>query len=332
MSVRVPVVIILLMCVASVATHADVRSEEKSLVKFEGALGRVVNFFGGKAAKEGLVSTVAVKGDRKFTSNGTTGQIVDLQEEKIYDLDLKNKTYTVTTFAELRKQMEEARRKAAEQASAEEEATPEEKGKPAEKPEVEIDFDIKESGQKRAINGFDAREVIMTVVAREKGKTLEQSGGMVMTTNTWLTEKVAGLSEVAEFDRRYAEKLHGPTMLDAQQMAAAMAMYPMLQDAMTRLQKENVNLDGTAILTVMKVEAVKNPEQAAAAKEPEPAPTSVGGLGGRLARRMMRKNKDEADASTGGRATVMTMQHEVLKVTPAVGDADVALPEGFKQK
>ena len=331
MRVRVPVVIILLVCLASAAAHADVRSEEKSLVKFEGALGRVVNFFGGKAAREGLVSTVAVKGDRKFTSNGTTGQIVDLREEKVYDLDLKDKTYTVTTFADIRKQMEEARRKAEEQASDQED-TPEEKQRPAEKAEVEIDFDIKESGQKRAINGFDAREVIMTVIAREKGKTLEQSGGMVMTTNSWLADKVAGLSEVAEFDRRYAEKLHGPTLLDAQQMAAMMAMYPMLQDAMTRMQKENVNLDGTAVLTVMKVEAVKNPEQAAAAKEPESAPRSVGGLGGRLARRVMRRNKDEADASSAGRATVMTMQHEVLKVTPAVGDADVAIPEGFKQK
>jgi hypothetical protein len=331
MRVRRPVVIILLVCLASAAAHADVRSEEKSIVKFEGALGRVVNFFGGKAAREGLVSTVAVKGDRKFTSTGTTGQIVDLREEKVYDLDLKDKTYTVTTFADIRKQMEEARRKAEQQAS-EQEDTPEEKQQPAGKAEVEIDFDIKESGQKRAINGFDAREVIMTVVAREKGKTLEQSGGMVMTTNAWLADKVAGLSEVAEFDRRYAEKLHGPTLLDAQQMAAMMAMYPMLQDAMTRMQKENVNLDGTAVLTVMKVEAVKNPEQAAAAKEPEPAPTSVGGLGGRLARRVMRRNKDEADASSAGRATVMTMQHEVLKVTPAVGDADVAIPEGFKQK
>ena len=30
---------------------ADVRTDEKSQVKFEGALGRVVNFFAGKAAR-----------------------------------------------------------------------------------------------------------------------------------------------------------------------------------------------------------------------------------------------------------------------------------------
>jgi hypothetical protein len=318
-----------MVCAASIAVHADVRSEEKSLVKFEGALGRMVSFFGGKAAKDGIVSSVAVKGDRKVTMNDATGQIVDLKEEKVYDLDLRKKTYSVTTFAEMRKQMEEARQKAAEQASSGETA-PEEKPDPAEKREVEIDFDLKESGQTRTINGFDTREVIMTVVAREKGKTLEQGGGMVMTTNSWLAAKIDGLREVAEFDRRYAEKLHGPMLLDAQQMAAMTAMYPMLQEAMARVQKENVNLDGTAVLTVLKVEAVKN-AQAAAAKEPEPPAAGLGGLGGRLAKRMMRK-KEDANASAPGRATVMTMQHEVLKVAPAVTDADLAIPAGFSQR
>ena len=327
MRVRIPGAMVVMLCAASIAVHADVRSEEKSLVKFEGALGRMVNFFGGKAAKDGIVSTVAVKGDRKVTMNDATGQIVDLKEEKVYDLDVRKKTYSVTTFAELRKQMQEAREKAAEQASSEETA-PEEKSEPADKREVEIDFDLKESGQTRTINGFETREVIMTVVAREKGKTLEQAGGMVMTTNSWLTAKIDGLREVAEFDRRYAEKLHGPMLLDAQQMAAMTAMYPMLQDAMARVQKENVNLDGTPVLTVLKVEAVKSAEQAAAAKEPEPPAAGLGGLGGRLARRVMKK-KEDPGASARGRATVMTLQHEVLKVAPSVTDADLAIPAGF---
>lgn len=328
MRVRIPGAMVVMLCAASIAVHADVRSEEKSLVKFEGPMGRVVNFFGGKAAREGITSTVAVKGDRKITLNDTTGQIVDLKDEKVYDLDLRKKTYSVKTFADIRKEIEEARKKAAEQATADDTA-PDDKSEPGEKREVEIDFDLKETGQKRAINGFDAREVVMTIVAREKGKTLEQGGGMVMTTNTWLVAKIEGLQEIAEFDRRYAEKLHGPMLLDAQQMAAMAAMYPMLQDAMARMQKENVNLDGTPVLTVMKVEAVKNAEQASASKEPEAPPGGLGGLGGRLARRVMRKKTDEGTASAPGRATVMTMQHEVLKVTPGVTDADVALPAGF---
>ena len=54
------------------STHtlsADVRADQKTRIELGGMLGRIVNFFGGKAAREGVVSTVAVKGDRKATMN-----------------------------------------------------------------------------------------------------------------------------------------------------------------------------------------------------------------------------------------------------------------------
>src|SRR3982751_3824595 len=88
--------------VSAAALRADVRTDEKSKVEFAGMLGRMFNLFGGKSAREGVASMVAVRGERKATLNDTTGQIIDLTEEKIYDLDLKKKTYKVTTFAELR--------------------------------------------------------------------------------------------------------------------------------------------------------------------------------------------------------------------------------------
>src|SRR5256885_2251396 len=94
----VPAIALAFAVIAGPMLLADVKTEEKSLVQFGGALGRVVNFFGGKAAKEGVISTVAVSGDRKMTANDTTGQIIDLKEENVYDLAMRKKTYTVTTF------------------------------------------------------------------------------------------------------------------------------------------------------------------------------------------------------------------------------------------
>ena len=88
---------------------ADVKTRNHTQIKFEGMLGRMVGMFGGKAAKEGIDSTAAVKGNRKATMTDTTERIVDLAEEKVYDIDLKKKTYTVTTFEELRRRMREAR-------------------------------------------------------------------------------------------------------------------------------------------------------------------------------------------------------------------------------
>jgi hypothetical protein len=172
-------------CLAVSATlAADVRTEQRTQVRFEGTLGRIVNMFGGKAAREGIRSTVAVQGDRKATLSDQTGQIVDLNEEKIYDLDLRRKSYKVTTFADLRRRMEEAMKKA--EAGAAQDPQPATKpDQPAQ--ELDIDFEVKDTGQNKAINGFDTRQVVMTVTMREKGKTIEQSGGLVLTTDLWLT-------------------------------------------------------------------------------------------------------------------------------------------------
>ena len=320
--------------------YAEVTAEEKSQVRFEGVLGRMLNLFGGRAAREGITSTVAVKGDRKMTRTGDTAQIIDLREEKIYDVNLKDKSYTVTTFAELRRQMEEARRKAAEQQPRDAEPASE----PAErKQEVEVDFSLKESGQRKPINGFDAREVVMTIAVREKGKALDDSGGFVLTSNSWLAPKIPAMTEVADFDRRYAERLGTPMMLDAQQMAMATAMYPMMRDAIAKLQTEKVNMDGTPVMTVVTFQAVANAaqakEQQAAREEPRGMP-GLGGLGGRLGRRIMNRGNDDKPAPAAGtaapqapnRATVMTLTHEVVKVTPSATDADLALPAGFRLK
>src|SRR5262245_6194410 len=87
-----------MVAISSHALRADLRADEKTHVEFAGMLGRMVNMFGGKAAREGTTSTVAVKGDRMARLDETAGQIVDLAEEKIYDLDMRKKSYKVTTF------------------------------------------------------------------------------------------------------------------------------------------------------------------------------------------------------------------------------------------
>ena len=61
----------LVMLTASPAL-ADVKTRDKTQAKFEGMLGRMVGMVGGKAAREGVVTAVAVKGDRKAELNDTS--------------------------------------------------------------------------------------------------------------------------------------------------------------------------------------------------------------------------------------------------------------------
>jgi len=323
----------LLLLFSTLPSRADVKTEEKSRMKFEGVLGKMMGLFGGKAAKEGITSTVAVQGNRKVSFTGDTGEIIDLDEEKIYNLDLRKKQYRVTTFAELRRQMEEARTKAKEARKSEEPAQPAEGGQP----QMEIDFSLKESGQQRTINGFDCREVVMTITMREKGKTLEEGGGMLMTTNIWLGPEIPYMKEIEQFNMRYAEKLNGPFAMsaaEAQQVAAALAMYPGMQEMLGKFQAEKVNMDGTEILTVSSMESVKSAAQQEQeqqrAEESQPPPTSVSGLGGLLGRKLMKK-KPEESGRPANRSLIFTSEHELLRASPSVGAVDLALPAGFKE-
>jgi hypothetical protein len=326
-----------LFAVSSYSLKADVKADEKARVEFAGALGKIVNIFGGKAAREGTSTTVAVKGDRKSSLNGDTGQIIDLSEEKVYDLDMKKKTYKVTTFDELRRRMEEQQKRAQEAAAKQPAAAP----KPTPAPEknqkqMDIEFSLKETGQKKNINGFDTREIVMTITMHEKGRTLDESGGIVLTSDMWMGPKIAAMREIPEFDQRYWQKLHGNAMVagaSEEQMATAMAMYPMMKDAVSRMNSENVKMDGTPIQTVTTIDSVKSADEMAQAQnseeaKPTPAPTGLGGL---LAKKMMQKKQAQAQNESPNRATIMTTTTEVLKVTTELAATDVAIPAGFKE-
>src|SRR5476651_556703 len=97
--------------------------------------------------------------------------------------------------------------------------------------QMEVDFDVKNTGAKKTINGFDTHQTIVTVTVREKGKTVEQGGGMVMTADLWLAPKIAAMKEIADFDARYAQKVYGTAIIGVtpEQMGAAMALYPMMK-------------------------------------------------------------------------------------------------------
>jgi hypothetical protein len=326
----------LLLATAAVA-RADVKAQQKTQVKFEGMIGKMMNLFGGSKAKEGVVQTVSVKGDRKATVTGDTGQIIDLAEEKIYELNLKDKSYRVVTFADMRKQMEEARAKAQEEARKSEGR----EKKDSNEKEMEVTFSAKETGQKKEVNGYSCRQVVMTVAVHEKGRPIEQAGGILMTADNWMAPEIAAMKEVQDFDLRYLRKIG--LEATAKDLAQAMAMYPGMKDAMARMQKEQVNMSGTPVQTIVTFQTVMSPEQAADAKkrdENKPA-SPIAGIGGMLGRFGKKKAEapKEADASPASttsadatKSTLMTSTTELVSVGTTVAAGDLQVPAGFKQK
>ena len=170
------------------------------------------------------------------------------------------------TFEQVRQQMREAREKAEKEAAEAQKEAKEQKPEKTEQAEpakqLDVDFDVKETGQKKQLIGYDTREVVMTITVREKGKTLDESGGLVMTSDMWLAPQIPAMKEAGEFELRYWKQLQGGDTagVSAEQMAAAIAMYPMLKPALDRMKQESGKLSGTPLLTVMTFEAVQSTE------------------------------------------------------------------------
>lgn len=316
-----------LLASASVA-RADVKSTEHNRVQFTGTLGRVVNFFGGKAAQEGLDTVIAVRGDRKMSVTGNVAQLIDLAGEKIYAINLEKKTYRVTTFDELRRQIEEDAKKA-------EKEQPEQPQKQDQ--EYETDFSVKPTGQQKTINGFDCHEVIATVTVREKGKTLEAGGGMVLTDDVWLVPTVPAMQENADFNVRYFKAIAGSYAegVPPEQMARATSLFPGLAAAFQALNVKGASaLDGTTIMSDITVESVKSPEELAQAKQDD-QPSAGGGLGGLfggLGKKLAKKAAGDKESANQARTTVMTLHHEVRSIGTSVAADEVEVPAGFRQQ
>jgi hypothetical protein len=114
--------------------------------------------------------------------------------------------------------------------------------------------------------------------------------------------------------------------MSADQMAAVMAMYPMMKNAMERMQKEGTKLQGTPLETTTTFEGVKSKEQLTQ-EQSSSSSSSGGGLSGMLARKMIKK-----DDAPKERATIFTMHNEVLEISTTVAPADLAVPGDFKEK
>jgi hypothetical protein len=303
---------------------ADVKTREKSTMKFEGFLGGIINRMAGGG--DGSSSTT-VKGNRMSNIGDTVGQIIDLSEEKIYLLDMKKKEYRVVTFAEMRQQMEEMKKNLQQQSQSmnpEDKKALEDAGK-----QLEFDADVKETGEKKNIAGQDTRQVIMTITMREKGKTLEEGGGMVMTNDMWLAAKVPAMDELYAFYVKYFKAVFGGTFtgMDASQTNAITAFLPGFTAMAEKMASETKKLEGTSIMNTMTIEGVKSAEQMKAAASQQQQ-SSGGGLSGAIAGRLMRGRGGPPQQRT----KALTSTREILSIATTASDADVAVPAGFKEK
>lgn len=292
-------------------------------------------------AREPIVSTHLLKGNRMATITKDRTSVMDLDKETITTIDNARKTYSVMTFAEMKQAMEDAARRM--------------QGR--QKGDVQAQFKIsaKATGQTKSVQGLSAKEMVINL-AMEGKSAGGDSGAMEMTTDAWYAP-VPGYEEVKAFHLRMAEKMGSVFGSGMQQMAQMMSAQGQgnAKEGMEQVARELAKIDGVPVESVVKMgmsgmSAGGDSGGASSAPPPRAEAQERPSVGGALAGAALgrfggfgRKKKEEprqeappasasapAPQATSGTLMEMTMTLTSFSSGPVDG-SKFDVPAGFKQ-
>jgi hypothetical protein len=319
-----------LTCLAAAGLRADFSYDQTSKVT-GGAMASMMKIAGvfSRAAREPIKTSVLVKGDVMAHVGADTATIIDLGKETITEVNFRQKTYSVITFAQMAQLLDQMSKKAAQESGG--------------KTDVSFKASIRETGQTRQISGLDTREVVLTLLMEGTDSESGQKGSMKVASNMWLAKNVPGYEEVRAFYQKMSQKLAwmpGSNMFT--QGRGDMAR------AFADLQKEGAKLDGVPVLQVVTMGAAGQgqagqPQAAPQQQQREsPAPSiggalgRLGGLGGLGRRKKQEEPQQQQPAgqppATGAPGTLLEMTTESGNFsTAAVDPSRLQVPAGFRQ-
>jgi hypothetical protein len=199
------------MLMASSAAFGDVTIEERMRVDGAGVMqmanmtGRTVTTISGDRARSDSEMSLESRLMRMFGDSGPSVAIVRLDQDAVYELDTKKKTYTVSTFAEQRAQMQQAMQQMrdAQQTQQQGAAGVDQSDCEWSEPEVETD----RTGESQQIAGLQADRVVVTATQSCADRKSQQVCDFRLTLDQWLAADYTPAEEALNYYRAYAEKL-----------------------------------------------------------------------------------------------------------------------------
>jgi hypothetical protein len=222
---------------------ADLKYEETTRITggFMEGLSKMAGFFGAKGLNNTTTATY-LKGDRLRTDTFdegdlTSSEIIQLDREEIIAIDHKKKAYSVVTFAERRAQMEKALEAMQGQSQKSQGSQP---AGVSQDPNVKLEpkIEIKDTGETKVINGFNARHVILTLQLEAEDQKTRDKGAWGSNMDLWLTKDISGLEERNQFYLKYSERIAGPAFLKRTSLVPTMTQDPRTVEAMEALSKK----------------------------------------------------------------------------------------------
>jgi hypothetical protein len=330
------------------------------------SMTKVMGFFGAKGLNK-TSTTHYIKGNRMRTDSFTDNQIisseiVDLDKEEIVSIDHKKKSYAVVTFEQMRQQMEKAIQSMKERKK--------EAPKQTEQTDVKVKpkISIKDTGESKVINGYQARLMKMSFQFEAENQKSKEQGSMGMDSDLWLTKEIAGFEEQKAFYQKYAAKMASTLMVQQMGMMASGLQDPRMGEAMEEMKKNADKMEGVAVMTVasFNVSGTSKEGNQSAPSEPKSKDSGskdssskdsssvdnerpslgkvlggFGGLGGFGRKKKKTESEQPAAAPqaqpssssqpSSGTANLMTMTTELRDVTQASLDASLfEVPRGYK--
>lgn len=317
---------------------ADFQYTENSKIT-GGAAAGAMKFAGvfnknARQATQGAASTISLKGNkmRREDSLGMA-EIIDLDGKQIIQIDTKKKTYSVMTFAEMKAQMEEARRKAAEQQA---------KHNKSQQAQVTIvpKIQVSAGSASKKLLDYTAKEMKVRVDMEMQStdpKTQGQSANMWVTSDAFIAP-VKGYDEMRRFYARLAKELDWVP-------GAVLGANPQVAPAMVEYRKTAANLSGMPLLSMVSVGMSGQPGAQQASSDDQkqssnsnsggnPITHGIGGIFGKKKKKDDASQDDSANASNSPspNGSLMDTTIEVTSIsTKAVDAALFQIPQGYKQ-
>jgi hypothetical protein len=285
--------------------------------------------FKGKGIMGRLAGKFALK-------SGVKGEIIDLQEMLIYSLDHKKKEYRVRPIEKIDLEAGELGKTQATEETAQEE-------QPEEPSDIKItrnEFKVKDTGEKKTINGFLCRRYEITwLLGWENVRTGEKGTNRLITT-VWTTPLEGAVKqsfeEESKFQQNYMKKIGLEIDLQQQEILGSNWLALLMQmdqegeapsQEMSTFAGEMKKIKGYPILVDGKYYQTK---EGGPAEEAEEEGGGVKKMFGGFAKKALKKSLSRKKK---GNEPAFTYYLEVLELQPApITPETITVPAGYKKK
>jgi hypothetical protein len=245
-------------------------------------------------------ATTYIKGDKYASVSGAISTVIDFGAQTVTTINNTAKTYTVKKFSDLA-----ANGAAVTDASA----------------------DVKETGQKKTINGFNASEVLLTMnidMTLGRGAPVMK---MQLEVHMWVSPDVPGAGTLRDFYKKNAGNFPWAALASAQGGTGNESV----QKALSTMQRKMADMDGAPVEQVI---VVKSADMGAQVAQAPAAPSAAPQMTPQQqAMAMMAAMGRGPAAAGGGNGSLIEITMDEGKFsTDSVPDSVFAIPAGYKQQ